>query len=276
MIELPEALVIARQIDEVLRGKEIAVGNQGNALHKFAFYSRSSADYEAILPGKTVSGGRYLGSTILVNLEPDYVLALGDGGCRVQFHSSDITLPKKHQLFIRFTDGTYLTVTIQMWGGILLLHQSEWSHHPLIKTGVSPLSDEFTQDYFFKLVDEIPPEDSRSVKYFIISKPGILGIANGYTQDILFRAGLHPKRRITTLTSQEREKFYSAIRQTVQDAVKLCGRDSERDLFGQPGGYRRILDNRSEGRPCPNCGTLVMKISYLGGASYFCPKCQPE
>jgi formamidopyrimidine-DNA glycosylase len=276
MIELPEALVISRQIDETLSGKEIAVGNQGNAPHKFAFYSRPAPEYETIFPGKTIRGGRYLGSTILIDLDQEDVLALGDGGCRAQFHSSEKSLPKKRQLYIEFTDHTYLTVTIQMYGGILLLHRSELDHHPLIKTGVSPLSDQFTPEYFNRLFTEIPAGDSRSVKYFIISKPGILGIANGYTQDILFRAGLHPKRRITTLTSQERELLYTAIRQTVREAVNLCGRDSERDLFGQPGGYRRILDSRSEGQPCPNCGTPIVKIAFLGGASYFCPLCQPE
>ena len=46
MIELPEALVIARQMNEVLAGKRIAYGNRGNSTHKFAFSSGSSAEYE--------------------------------------------------------------------------------------------------------------------------------------------------------------------------------------------------------------------------------------
>lgn len=28
------------------------------------------------------------------------------------------------------------------------------------------------------------------------------------------------------------------------------------------------------GQPCPTCGTPVEKIQYLGGACYFCPRCQ--
>jgi hypothetical protein len=50
--------------------------------------------------------------------------------------------------------------------------------------------------------------------------------------------------------------------------------DEERDLYDRPGGYSRILNAKAKGEPCPVCGTTIEKIQYLGGASYFCPKCQ--
>lgn len=28
------------------------------------------------------------------------------------------------------------------------------------------------------------------------------------------------------------------------------------------------------GQPCPNCGTTIEKVQYLGGACYLCPRCQ--
>jgi formamidopyrimidine-DNA glycosylase len=34
------------------------------------------------------------------------------------------------------------------------------------------------------------------------------------------------------------------------------------------------MDAAAAGKPCPSCGTTVEKIQYLGGAAYFCPKCQ--
>jgi hypothetical protein len=34
------------------------------------------------------------------------------------------------------------------------------------------------------------PEDKRAVNFFIISKPGIWGMGNGYAQDVLLRARL--------------------------------------------------------------------------------------
>jgi formamidopyrimidine-DNA glycosylase len=56
--------------------------------------------------------------------------------------------------------------------------------------------------------------------------------------------------------------------------TKKGGRNDEVDLLGNPGGYVRIMDSRAAGKPCPECGATVQKIHYLGGACYFCPKCQ--
>jgi formamidopyrimidine-DNA glycosylase len=53
------------------------------------------------------------------------------------------------------------------------------------------------------------------------------------------------------------------------------GRDTERDLFGQPGGYRTILSKNTVGTGCPACGTMIGKEPYLGGAIYYCEICQP-
>ena len=49
MIELPEAWIIGRQMDEALKGKNIAFGNRGNSPHKFAFSTGTSDEYAAIL-----------------------------------------------------------------------------------------------------------------------------------------------------------------------------------------------------------------------------------
>jgi formamidopyrimidine-DNA glycosylase len=52
------------------------------------------------------------------------------------------------------------------------------------------------------------------------------------------------------------------------------GRDTERDLFGCPGGYKTILSKFTVDTPCPACGTIIRKDPYLGGAIYCCPECQ--
>jgi formamidopyrimidine-DNA glycosylase len=61
---------------------------------------------------------------------------------------------------------------------------------------------------------------------------------------------------------------------TVGQVTARGGRNDEYDLYGQPGGYVRIMDKHAAGRPCPECGKKVEKMQYLGGACYFCPGCQ--
>lgn len=193
MIELPEAATIARQMNETLNGVRIAEGTRGNSPHKFAFYSYSPEEYAAILKGRTIGQVTIHGSLILVSIEPDYVLVLGGGGERILLHENQSTLSKKHQLLLRFEDGRSLTVSVQGWGSVTLSKSTEVANHLYGDPDrISPMSGAFTWDYFRSLFDEIPDEDPRSAKYFMISKPGILGVGNGYLQDILFHAGIHP------------------------------------------------------------------------------------
>ena len=275
MIELPEAMTIAKQMNYELKGKKIEYGNRGNSPHKFAFYNRPPEEYESLLKDKTIGDVRDCGSLILTSVEPNYMLVFGGGGERILLHQNEKTLPKKYQLLLNFDDDTYLTVTVQGWGSAQLYNQSEVIANPhLTNTRVSPISDAFTYEYFQRLFDDLKEEDPRSAKFFIISKPGIWGVGNGYSQDILFRAKIHPRRRVIELTEYEKSALYKAIKETLIQAVDLNGRDDEKDLYGNFGKYKRILDSRTNGTPCPECGTPIEKISFLGGASYFCPKCQ--
>ena len=70
------------------------------------------------------------------------------------------------------------------------------------------------------------------------------------------------------------QDIFTAIMDTVQDVIAAGGRYDETDLFGKPGGYVRLMDSHTAGKPCPECGHMVEKIQYLGGACYFCPSCQ--
>jgi formamidopyrimidine-DNA glycosylase len=275
MIELPEAKVIGQQIAAELVGKQIEYGDRGNAEHKFAFANDSTEEYAAILKDKTIGAARGHGSAILVPIEPGHVLVLGGGGERILYHARDAKLPKKYHLLLRFTDGTCLTTTVQGWGNTLLLPQGNYGKHRHVQIDrVPPLSEGFTWGFFESLFEQVDPESSASIKYFLISEPGVWGIGNGVLQDILFHARIHPRRRIVDVTGDEKHALYESIVSTLSQMVEQGGRYEERDLYGNRGGYVRLLDTRTKGTPCTVCGTTIEKAQYLGGAIYYCPTCQ--
>ncbi len=275
MIEIVEAIVLARQFNRELRGKHIVEGGQGNSPHKFAFCSGTPEEYAAILPGKVIGEASDHGSVIKVLLEPGYALLLGEGGERIRYHRDGYTLPAKYQFWLTFEEGGFLTVSIQGWGATMLLPADQADQHVLMQPGrVSPLSVAFSREYFEGLFADLGAEDKASLKYFMITKPKVWGVGNGYLQDILFRAGLHPRRKAASLSAAERSALYEATVDTLRSAVELSGRDTEFDLFDQPGGYVKLLDARSVGQPCMNCETPIVKESYMGGSVYYCPQCQ--
>jgi formamidopyrimidine-DNA glycosylase len=172
-------------------------------------------------------------------------------------------------------DGSALSTMTQMWGAMELYETGQEQNRQYIRgMRPTPLDSAFTLDYFNSLIDEQVQLEKRSVKGLLTQEGLVPGIGNSTAQDILFRAKLHPRYPMAELDANQRQALYQAILTTLQQAIALGGRSDEVDLFNQPGGYVRIMDSQSAGKPCPECGTTIEKIQYLGGACYFCPQCQ--
>lgn len=135
-----------------------------------------------------------------------------------------------------------------------------------------PNTEEFTYGYFSRLFDNLP--GNLSAKAFLATEQRIPGLGNGVLQDILLEAGLHPKRKVGCLTEGARRRIFDAVQGTLYKMTACGGRDTEKDFFGNPGGYRTMLSKKTVGKPCPYCGNVIQKANYMGGTVYFCPVCQ--
>lgn len=277
MLEYPEMMTISRQMKEALQGKVIEQVTLLSSPHKFAFLNHDPERYQQRLKEQPITGIGMAGNYVFLKLAGDENLVLGDMGGRILYHESDRTLPVKHQLLLTFSDHTWLTATVQMWGAILLLTSPEIAAHSRIKHFTpSPLDDEFTFTHFQQRLDDVADEEKKSVKYFVISQFGLPGVGNGCLHDILFNARIHPRTPLAALDAARQHDLWQSTRETLGQMKKLGGRGNEHDLFDHPGGYAGILNNDRTGQPCPVCGTPIQRITYLGGASFFCPNCQEE
>lgn len=275
MFELPEYTVLATQINECLAGKTVKKGNLGNWPHKFVWYNRKHEEFTRLTRGKVFGRARVQGRWLIIPLEPEYNLVLGECGGKILFHSADCQLPAKYHLWIEFEDGSSFTATTQMWGAMELFEAGQEQERQYIKNmRITPVDPAFTFAYFSGLIDELLKGEKRSTKGLLTQDQLIPGLGNASAQDILFQAHLLPRRALSELSSGQRRDLYDAIVHTVHEIIDQGGRNDETNLFGQRGGYVRLMDSGAVGKPCPECGTKVQKIHYLGGACYFCPKCQ--
>jgi formamidopyrimidine-DNA glycosylase len=275
MFELPEYLTLSRQINETLRGKTVRRGSLGNTPHKFVWYNRTHAEFEDMTRGRTFGESHARGRWLFIPVEPGYMLVFGECGGRVLYHPPETRLPQSYHLLITFEDGSSLSVTTQMWGAMELYETGAELERQYVKgMRTTPADPGFTWEYFDGLIAELVTQEKRSVKSLLTQEQLIPGLGNSSAQDILFHAGLHPKHPIQELNPSQRRLLYEAILRTVREISAKGGRYDEVDLFGRPGGYIRLMDKNALQRPCPVCGGEVQKISYLGGACYFCPHCQ--
>lgn len=278
-IELPEAQILFKQMNEELRGKQIWTCQLQDyqKLQRIGFINKSLSDFD------TLAGGRIesvvsRGNVIRVKLDNGMNLLLApEYGGRILYHIKGSSVPAKFHLKLGFSEGTALTVALTGMGVIQALKDDELENSYVYKrdflsTVPSPIDEkEFTFEQFAKnLTDK-----NVNIKSALVGKDAVIvGLSNSAYQDIIYRARIHPKRKASALTESEKRALYNAIKLVVQKRIQSGGKNQFVDLYGKQGNYTPAMGPNMKEQTCPTCGTKVEKLSLGGGQTYYCPKCQ--
>ena len=138
----------------------------------------------------------------------------------------------------------------------------------LREQGVDITTPAFTADVFERLI----AGRRQQVRVFLMDQSALSAIGNAYADEILFRAGIHPKTFCSGLTPAERVKLYRSIRSVMDWASAEVARAGE-PIEMKVRGHVRVRNRKDE--PCPVCGTTIRRVGVLGYDSFFCPSCQP-
>ena len=274
MLELPEALVLAGQINERARGRRVVRAEAGGTPHRFAFFQGEPVWYPRLLEGRRLEEAQAYGGRVELRLE-DSRLDLSDG-VNLRWLAPGARHPDRRQLLLELDDGAALVASVQMYGALLAFPAGAIDdnfYYRVAREKPSPLSGDFDESYFGGLWAQARP--GLSAKAFLAAEQRIPGLGNGCLQDILFRAGVHPKRRLETLRETERTRLFHSVKDTLREMADQGGRDTEKDLMGQSGGYQTYLSAKTWRGACPFCGGAIIRQAYLGGNVYFCIRCQP-
>ncbi len=273
MMELTEAAVCSAQLDQAVSGKKIVNVIAAQSPHKFAWYYKDPEDYKDRLLGRRIQNAVSFGG--MVELRADEIRVLFGEGVSIRYHQNNETPLTKHQLLITFEDNTAISASVVMYGGLWCFTEGEFDnpYYLIAKEKPSPLSEKFDLCYFKKLLSSTGTK-SLSAKAFLATQQRIPGLGNGLIQDILFLAGIHPRRKMQTLSDEEFNKLYQELKQLLSKIIMMGGRDTEKDIFGNFGGYETILSKKTLDQPCRSCNTTLTKETYLGGSIYYCSTCQ--
>ena len=270
-IELPEAYVISNQMHKILQGKTITTVHVSKECESLIRQGFIRVDPDSLVKRK-ILGVSTKGKWIFVQFsEGNYLLLALETGGKILFHNNPDPAPKKFHIRLDFDDGTMLSVWIVGWGFAKVVPEDalEADRYPG-KLGLSPIDEErFTQQAF----DTILGGRKDTIKSVLLDQWTIAGLGNGYAQDILFKAKIHPKRKTTEISNAEKITLYLTIKETLQSAIRMGGSECECDLFGAPGSYKKVFGDRKKALTCPVCGTRIVKL-VLGSSTYYCPACQ--
>jgi len=268
--ELPEIIIIARQMDQRLAG----LGLESVSLDQPKSLDRPAEEFAAALVRRRLLRVRPQGKWLVLEFGPPGPNLLINPGMGMDILDLAVEPPKTPQFLFRFQDGRGFSLRF-WWFGYLRLARPGEERRKAGDLGPAPLSQEFTPEYLARLLER---KERTALKSLLLDQKLLAGIGNVYAQDICFEVRAHPRTRIRDLSQEQRAGLFEAIERTLAAAVERGINYFESDFLGRRGEWGResFLVGYRTGLPCPACGTAVQKIRTGATASYICPRCQPE
>ena len=229
MAELPEICKLAGQMRDTLWGKAI----QSVTLLQEKCANLSEGELQKRAVGARIEDVRNKGKWIVTALDngENILLSLGMGADVLYFdrEENQAEIPVK----VVFSDGSGFTIRFWWFGKFLLVSNVELASEPNTKDiGLDPFDERFTLDYFTSLLQG----KKTQVKAFLMDQRNVSGIGNMYMHDILFKARLHPKRKISDMDEEDIKRLYDSILDVLNFPGEryVCLREG---LRGNKGGY---------------------------------------
>ncbi|MCC7551424.1 MAG: formamidopyrimidine-DNA glycosylase [Methanobacterium sp.] len=269
MAELPELMVLSKQMNDKLKSKEFGLVDvvQEKCLNIGA------DDFQRQIRGKTVKKVYIKGKWIFFELSDDYHLLLNLGmGADVLYYESSEDFMEEYQCRFHFTDDSGFTCKFWWFGHVELIRDNELGKHkPTKNIAISPFDSDFTLDYFRKIC-----KGRSQIKNLMLNQKKIGGIGNVYIHDILFKSKIHPQKPVDSLEPSQIDNLFENMIENLKFSLNKKGLAYEKDFYGENGGFTKdlFLVAYKEGEKCPDCFKTIEKIKTGSTSSYICPQCQ--
>ena len=278
MPELPEIEVIRRDLEKEIVGrriKDVEVRPGSNAMKVISRHGRRK-DFQDLLVGAKVERIDRRGIAVLLELDNAHTLVfeLRGAGQLLKTSASDDIVTHTH-IVIAFTIGGHLRFSDPSKEGEAYVVPAEEAVASTDSTAIDPLEQPLAWHHFSALLEE----RKTGLKELLMDDGFMVGIGDIYSDEILFASGLRYDHPSNKLSSQDVRRLYRALMEILQEAVKARGTswgDSPfTNLQGDPGQYQlelKVYDR--EGEFCRRCRNDIVKESFGGSYTYFCPQCQ--
>jgi formamidopyrimidine-DNA glycosylase len=287
MPELPEVETVRIGLQALLPGRRVS-----NATHDTPkSFPNAPVDVQQFLVGAKVVTVARRAKVLLIELDSKYslVIHLKMTG-QLVFRSSTErfgaghpndsligNLPDKStRVTLTFDDGSQLFFNDQRkFGWVRLMPTAEIVNLDFFKkVGPEPLSADFTAAV---LQERAMRRKNSNIQAVLLDQTVLAGIGNIYADESLWGAKIHPTKLVKDISKKQFELLYSELVSVLKIAIEKGGSTDKNyvNAEGKKGSYMsfaRVF--RREGKPCPRCGTTIIKTRVAGRGTHTCPYCQ--
>jgi formamidopyrimidine-DNA glycosylase len=271
MPELPEVETILRTLGPLVTGRTVrSVDVRCRSLRRTL-----GAGFADALVGRTVVGGRRRAKYQLFDLDDgqSWIVHLGMSGRLLHFAADAERRDETHDhVLVGLDDHALLVFNDPRRFGLMAVEAAAGSTL-LEAIGPEPLDAAFDASYLAALRGRT----RRTIKDVLMDQRVVAGLGNIYVNELLFVAGIRPRRRLERMTAAECARVVDATREILADAIEHRGSSISDflDGIGRRGGYqwrRRVYDRAGE--PCARCATPIKTVVVGQRSSFYCPRCQ--
>jgi len=268
MPELPEADVCARGLARLITDYRIETASCTQAGRIVAPAGDADA-WARGLTGRTVAGVGRRGKRLLLHLDDGHSLVFGFG-LWAEVTVSDAEPDALHGARLWLVGGSDESVR-----RALVFDKLALSTLAVESRDPDPEPPPF--DALDRRADGVAlaalARGRAALKSFLMDERYLLGIGNGYSDEILWEARLHPRQPAVSLAPEEWTRLAQAMNRVLRAAISAGGETGFLDPFGAPGRYERRIHHHG-GDPCPRCGGPLAALTSGGRETDFCPDCQ--
>ena len=269
MPELPEVETVVRSLAGELVGRLVVAVT----LRERRLRGGVAAEFPARLRGRRIVRLDRRGKYLLARLD-DGAVWLVHLGMTGQLTLAAASRPDRvhDHVVVELDDGRLLTFNDARRFGRVAVVAAETLRDEA-GDGIDPLADGFTAEALFALTRR----RRTSIKALLMDQRRVAGLGNIYVNEILFHAGIRPRRRAGRLARAECERLVASTRGVLEEAIRRGGSSISdyRDGLGRAGEFQlrhHVYDRAAE--PCRRCGTSIRKHVHAGRSSFYCPRCQ--
>lgn len=270
MPELPDLAVVAEELERRIAGRTVT-----DASAPTPILVRATPTEIGTLTGSTVGTPRRRGKFLLIPFEragtTDRLLAANPMlAGRFWLTSTRERVRARTGLRLALGDDLELRyVDREMLGKLYLVAPDGLDEIPgWPEMGPDADDPALTLDAFRQRIRRHPGE----LKPLLRNPRFVAGIGNAYSDEILWEARLAPFRRRSTLSDDDIERLFHAIRDVLTAAIGRLRDLVPPEIQTQHREFLKV--HLRGGEPCPRCGRELRQI---GGreATTFCRTCQP-
>lgn len=282
MPELPEVETVRVGLIPAMEGHTIAQADINRPDLRWPFPERMSER----LTGQTVLRLRRRSKYILIDLSGGETLLihLGMSGRMTvsgdplgRFVRDHPPTDKHDHVVLHMDSGARVTFNdARRFGSMDLMATDKAEDHKLLALlGPEPLGNDFNEHH---LIDAFKGKNS-PVKSALLDQRIVAGLGNIYVCEVLFRAGVSPRRKAGQIATNRVGTLVPIIRDVLKDAIKAGGSSLKdfRQADGELGYFQHSFDVYGrEGEPCRTKGCIgtVERIVQSGRSSFYCGQCQ--